>query len=38
MIWHLVGDTSCDLFTLDGGEGAFDFATIPFTIRIGGKE
>lgn len=38
MIWHLVSDTSCDLFSLDGGEGVFDFATIPFTIRIGGKE
>ena len=37
-MWHIVGDTSCDLFTLDGGEGVFDFATIPFTIRIGGKE
>lgn len=38
MIWHIVGDTSCDLFTLDGGEGVFDFATIPFTIRIADKE
>ena len=37
-MWHIVGDTSCDLFTLEGGEGVFDFATIPFTIRIGGKE
>ena len=37
-MWHLVGDTSCDLFALDGGEGVFDFSTIPFTIRIGGKE
>ena len=37
-MWHIVGDTSCDLFTLDGGESVFDFATIPFTIRIGGKE
>ncbi len=37
-MWHIVGDTSCDLFTLDGGEGVFDFATIPFTIRIGDKE
>jgi DegV family protein with EDD domain len=37
-MWHIVGDTSCDLFTLDGGEGVFDFATIPFTIRIGSKE
>ena len=37
-MWHIVADTSCDLFTLDGGEGIFDFTTIPFTIRIGGKE
>ncbi len=37
-MWHIVGDTSCDLFSLEGGEGVFDFATIPFTIRIGGKE
>ena len=37
-MWHIVGDTSCDLFTLEGGEGNFDFATIPFTIRIGGRE
>ena len=38
MMWHIVGDTSCDLFSLEGGEGVFDFATIPFTIRIGCKE
>ncbi len=38
MIWHIVADTSCDLFELEGGEGAFDFATIPFTIRIGERE
>ena len=37
-MWHIVGDTSCDLFTLEGSEDKFDFATIPFTIRIGGKE
>ena len=37
-MWHIVSDTTCDLFTLDGGEGVFDFATIPFTIRIGDKE
>ena len=37
-MWHIVSDTSCDLYTLEGGEGIFDFATIPFTIRIGGKE
>ena len=37
-MWHLVADTACDLYTLDGGEGVFDFTTIPFSIRIGGKE
>ena len=37
-MWHIVSDTSCDLHTLEGGEGVFDFATIPFTIRIGDKE
>ncbi len=38
MLWHIVADTSCDLFSLEGGEGVFDFAAIPFTIRIGGRE
>ena len=38
MVWHLVADSACDLNTLDGGEGKIDFATIPFSIRIGGKE
>ena len=38
MMWHLVADTACDLYTLSGGEGKMDFTTIPFTIRIGGKE
>ena len=37
-MWHLVSDTSCDLFSLEGGEGIFDFATIPFSIRIGSRE
>lgn len=37
-MWHIVSDTSCDLFALDGGEGVFDFATIPFSIRIGSRE
>ena len=37
-MWHLVADTACDLYTLDGGEGTFDFTTIPCSIRIGGKE
>ena len=38
LTWHLVSDSACDLYTLDGGEGKMDFATIPFSIRIGGKE
>ena len=38
MMWHIVSDTSCDLHSLEGGEGVFDFATIPFTIRIGDHE
>ena len=38
MIWHLVSDSACDLHTLGGLEGKMDFTTIPFTIRIGGKE
>ena len=37
-MWHLVADTACDLHTLEGGEGKMDFATIPFSIRIGGRE
>ena len=37
-MWHIVSDTSCDLHTLEGGDGVFDFATIPFTIRIGSTE
>ena len=37
-MWHIVSDTSCDLFGLEGGEGKFDFATIPFSIRIGNRE
>ena len=38
MIWHLVSDSACDLYTLDGTDNKMDFATIPFSIRIGGKE
>ena len=38
MLWHLVSDSACDLFTLEGGEGVLDFSTIPFTIRIGNRE
>ena len=37
MVWHLVADTSCDLFTLDESP-LYDFATIPFSIRIGDRE
>ena len=37
-MWHLVADSSCDLYELEGTEGKMDFATIPFTIRIGGQE
>ena len=37
-MWHLVADSACDLYELEGTEGKMDFATIPFTIRIGGKE
>ena len=38
MIWHLVADSACDLYTLDGCEDKMDFTTIPFSIRIGGNE
>ena len=37
-MWHLISDSCCDLYTLEGGEGKMDFATIPFSIRIGGRE
>ena len=38
MKWHIVADTSCDLYTLDAADENLDFTTIPFTIRIGDKE
>ena len=38
MAWHIVADTSCDLFELEGAGETFDFATIPFSIRIGDRE
>lgn len=41
MTWRIVADTSCDLFDLKGqGEHTDDieFATVPFTIRVGNKE
>ena len=37
-MWHLVSDSSCDFYELEGTEGKMDFATIPFSIRIGGKD
>ncbi|MBO4838442.1 MAG: DegV family protein [Lachnospiraceae bacterium] len=38
MTWHLVADTACDLYELEGGADQIDFTTIPFSIRIGDKE
>lgn len=38
MKWHIVADTSCDLFDLADPAENIDFAAVPFTIRIGGKE
>ncbi|MBO4418621.1 MAG: DegV family protein [Oscillospiraceae bacterium] len=38
MSWHIVSDSSCDLFELDGAGEELDFATVPFTIQIGGHE
>ncbi|MBQ1410966.1 MAG: DegV family EDD domain-containing protein [Oscillospiraceae bacterium] len=35
MIWHLVSDSSCDLFQLEGAGESFDFSTVPFAIQIG---
>ena len=37
-MWHLVSDTASDLYGLEGCENQMDFATIPFTIRIGDQE
>ena len=36
--WHLVSDTSCDLFSLEGTGDGIDFHTVPFSIRIGNRE
>ena len=33
MTWHLVSDSSCDLYDQEGEN--FDFSTVPFTIQIG---
>lgn len=39
MTWHIVADSSCDLFALPDNAGAdIDFATVPFSIRVGSKE
>ena len=38
MTWHIVADTSCDLFSLPMETPDADFSTIPFSIRIGGTE
>ena len=38
MTWHIVADTSCDLFDLPVSVPNADFASVPFTIRIGGTE
>ena len=37
MKWHIVADTSCDLFSLEG-ETDIGFSTVPFTIRVGDTE
>jgi len=37
-MWHIVSDTACDLYTLEGGKDVFDFETVPFTIRVGETE
>ena len=38
MTWHIVSDSSCDLFSLETYGADIDFSTIPFTIRVGQKE
>ena len=38
MTWHIVSDSSCDLFELEGEGDRFDFSTVPFTIQIGNHE
>ena len=38
MRYHLVSDSSCDLFSLPGNDPDISFATIPFSIRIGDRE
>ncbi len=38
MNWHLVADSACDLYRLEGEKDQMDFTTIPFIIRIGDRE
>ena len=37
MKYHIVADSSCDLFTLPGCPPDADFSTVPFSITIGEK-
>jgi len=38
MNWHIVSDSSCDLFSLPCEGADIDFFTIPFIIRVGDQE
>jgi len=38
MTWHIVTDSSSDLYDLRGEDGPLDFTSIPFTIRVGDRE
>ncbi len=38
MTWRIVSDSSCDLFSLPVACPGVEFATIPFSIRVGQKE
>lgn len=38
MNWNLVADSSCDLFAQDLTCDALNFATVPFSIRVGSEE
>ena len=38
MKWHIVSDSGCDLTALPDCPANADFATVPFSIRIGDKE
>ncbi len=37
-MWHIVADSSCDLFTLPEAGQDISFDTVPFTIRVGETE